>query len=156
MHSGSITRRTLTSYLDDYLRRGDSIVFADRRGLRYIRWSYTQLVLAARRTARELESRGIAKGERILVCGENSPEWVAAFWGCVLHGAVVVPLDKDSTEEFAVAVQRQTDAKLIFAGGAVSFAESLNISLLLLEHLPETVASHSAEPYAIEGLTKAH
>jgi long-chain acyl-CoA synthetase len=155
MHSGSITRRTVTSYLDDYLRRGDAIVFAERRGLRHVRWSYAQLVLAARRTARELESRGIAKGERILLCGENSPDWVAAFWGCVLRGAVVVPLDKDSTEEFAVAVQRQTDAKLIFAGNEVSFAERLNISLLVLDQLTEKIASHSTEPYALEGIDES-
>jgi long-chain acyl-CoA synthetase len=155
MHSGSITRRTLTSYLDDYLRRRDAIVFAERRGLRHVRWSYTELVLAARQTARELESRGIAKDERILLCGENSPEWVAAFWGCVLRGTVVVPLDKDSTEEFAVAVQRQTDAKLIFVGSGVSFAERLNISVVLLDQLTEKIASHSTEPHVLEGIDES-
>jgi len=150
MVSSSITRRTLTSYLDDYLRRGDSIVFVDRRGLRYFRWSYTQLVLTARRTARELESRGIPKGERILLCGENSPEWVAAFWGCILHGSIVVPLDKDTTHEFAVAIQRQTHAQLIFASSSVSFAKRLNVAVVSLDQLTETVASHSAEPYLLE------
>ena len=120
MQSHSITRRTLASYLDDYLQRGDAIMFVQRRGLRYVRWSYEQLVLTARRTARELESRGIAKGDRVLLCGENSPEWVAVFWGCLLRGAVIVPLDKDSTEEFVFAVQQQTDAKLIVAGGEES------------------------------------
>src|SRR5687767_178388 len=98
MQSVSITRRTLASYLDDYLQRGDAIMFVQRRGLRYVRWSYRQLVLAARRTARELESRGISRGDRILLSGENGPEWVAAFWGCVLRGVVIVPLDKDSPE----------------------------------------------------------
>src|SRR5688500_466917 len=99
MQSESITRQTLTSYLDDYLHRGDASMFVHRQGLRYVRWSYEQLVLTARKTARELESRSIAKSERILLCGENSPEWVAVFWGCVLRGVVIVPLDKDSTEE---------------------------------------------------------
>src|SRR5687768_11662875 len=128
MPSISITRSTLASYLDDYFKRGDSIVFVQRRGLRYVRWSYRQLVLAARRTARELESRGIAPGDRILLSGENGPEWVAAFWGCVLRGAVIVPLDKDSPDEFVFAVQKQTAAKLIIAGS--EGAERLNIPLL--------------------------
>ncbi len=131
-------------------------MFVQRRGLRYVRWSYQQLVRTARRTARELESRGIAKGDRLLLCGESSPEWVAAFWGCLLRGAVVVPLDKDSTEDFVLAVQQQTDAKLIVAGGEVSssehFAGRLNIPLLLLDDLSESVASHSAEPYPLEGV----
>src|SRR5688572_32400209 len=129
-------------------------MFVQRRGLRYVRWSYQRLVLTTRRTARELESHGIAKGDRILLCGDSSPEWVAAFWGCLLRGAVIVPLDKDSTEEFVFAVQQQTDAKLIFAGSEVSpaerLAERLNIPLLLLDELSETIASHSAEPYALE------
>ena len=127
MTSGSITRRTLTSYLDDYLQRGNASVFVERRGLRYVRWTYAQLVLTARRVARALQSRGIAKGERILLCGENSPEWVAVFWGCVLHGSIVVPLDKDSAADFALTVQQQTHPKLIFASTSVSFVERLNL-----------------------------
>jgi len=55
-----------------------------------------------------LESRGIAKGDRILLCGESSPEWVGGVLGLPLRGAVIVPLDKDSTEEFVFAVQQQT------------------------------------------------
>lgn len=155
MHFESITRRTLATYLDDYLQRGNAIVFVQRRGLRLVRWSYRKLVRTARRTARELESRGIAKGDRILLCGDNSPEWVAAFWGCVLRGAVVVPLDKDSIEQFVLAVQQQTDAKLIVADHEIHFAESLKIPRLILDELSETVASHSAEPYPLAGVDES-
>ncbi|HUS09396.1 MAG TPA: AMP-binding protein [Pyrinomonadaceae bacterium] len=161
MQPDSITHRprTLASYLDDYLQRGDAIVFVQRRGLRYVRWSYERLILTARRTARELESRGVARGDRILLCGENSPEWVAVFWGCLLRGAVIVPLDKDSTEEFLFAVQQQTDAKLFVADSDVSavqrLVERLNLSVLLLDELSETVASQSAEPYPLEGVDES-
>ncbi len=155
MQSDSTTRRTLASYLDDYFQRGDAIVFVRRRGLRYVRWSYRHLVLSARRTARELESRGVAKGDRILLCGESSPEWVATFWGCVLRGAVIVPLDKDSTAEFVSAVKQQTNAKLIIAGSEVSFAGRLNIPLLVLDELSVATASHSSEPYPVEGVDES-
>lgn len=152
MTSDFHTRRTLTSYLDDYLQQGNATVFVERRGLRYVRWSYVQLVLTARRVARELESRGILKGERILLCGENSPEWVAVFWGCVLHGSVVVPLDKDSAADFALAVQRQTQAKLIFASASVSFVERLNLPVIYLQQLTDSIATHSAEPFPVDEL----
>jgi long-chain acyl-CoA synthetase len=155
MQVGSKTRRTLISYLEDYLQRGDAIMFAQRRGLRYVRWSYEQLVLTARRIARELESRGIAKGERVVLCGENSPEWVAAFWGCLLRGAVVVPLDKESTEEFVSSVQQQTDAKLVLASSGVTVVEHLNVPLLPLDELTEGIASHSAEPYPLEAVDES-
>ena len=152
MISASITRKTLTSYLDDHLQRGNATVFVERRGLRHVRWSYAQLVLTARRVARELKSRGVVKGERILLCGENSPEWVAVFWGCILHGSIVVPLDKDSTADFALAVQRQTQAKLIFASMSVSFVESLKLPVVYLQELVDRVAIHSAGPYPSDEL----
>src|SRR5215216_8174711 len=98
------TRRTVLSYLDDCGRRANSIAFAQRRGLRTVRWSYEQLARIAHGFAHELKARNINRGERVLLCGENSPEWVAAFWGGLLRGAVVVPLDKESTMEFVLAV----------------------------------------------------
>lgn len=106
-------RRTLLSYLIDYERRGRETVFVHHRGLRTIRWSYERLVAEAHGFARELTARGIGRGDRVLLSGENSPEWAAAFWGCCLLGAVVVPLDKGSTREFIEAVVQQTDAKLV-------------------------------------------
>ena len=105
-------RQTLLSYLDDYARRGRETVFVDHRGLRTVRWSYERLLREAHRFALELEVRGIKSGDRVLLRGENSPEWAAAFWGCCLLGAVVVPLDKHSTREFVDSVAEQTSAKL--------------------------------------------
>jgi long-chain acyl-CoA synthetase len=162
MQNDSKIRHTLLSYLDDYLQREDAIMFAQQRGLRHVRWSYEQLVLTARRIARELESRGITKGERVLLCGENSPEWVAAFWGCLLRGAVVVPLDKESTEQFAFAVRQQTDANLIVASSTVSIIERLasgakliNVPLLMFDQLSELIAPHSSEPYLLEDVDES-
>ena len=137
-------------------------MFAQRRGLRHVRWSYEQLVLTARRVAHELESRGIAKGERVLLCGENSPEWVAAFWGCLLRGAVVVPLDKDSTEQFVCSVRQQTDAKLIMASSGVAVIERLaagvellNVPLLTLDELSERIAPHTSPPCPLEDVDES-
>jgi len=148
--SDSRTRSTVLSYLEDYQQRGEAIMFAHPRGLRYVRWSYAQLVLTARRVAREIEGRGIARGERVLLCGENSPEWVAAFWGCLLRGAVVVPLDRESTAEFVCSVQQQTDAKLVAASSSIAVVECLNVPLFSLDELSQTVANHSADPYLVE------
>src|SRR4030095_1729386 len=105
-------RQTLLSYLDEYLLGQNDRMFVQREGLRLVGCSYRQMVELARRTARELESRGLNPGDRVLLCGANSSEWVAAFWGCLLRGAVVVPLDRQSTLQFALSVQKQTDAKL--------------------------------------------
>ncbi len=63
--------------------------------------------------ARELENRGIGKGDRVLLWGPNSAEWVAAFFGCALRGAIVVPIDDVATAEFALRVHQQVNAKLL-------------------------------------------
>lgn len=122
------------------------------RGLRRARWSYERVVFAARRLARELEARGIERGARVLLCGENSPEWVAAFWGCLLRGAVVVPLDKESTREFVSTVARQTSASLLLADAGLHALAGLDTPRLALDELERSVAHLSADPYRVEGI----
>ncbi|HYP00970.1 MAG TPA: AMP-binding protein, partial [Pyrinomonadaceae bacterium] len=146
------SRQTVLSYLDDYLRRGSATMIVRPRGLRRARWSYERVVLTARRFARELEARGVARGERVVLCGENSAEWVAAFWGCLLRGAVVVPLDRESAPEFVASVLGQTDARIMLAGRDVRALERLESPVLLLDELEASVAHRSAEPYRVEGI----
>lgn len=147
-----IIRQTVLSYLDDYLRRGSRIAFVSRRGLRTVRWSYARVARTAYKFARELEARGVNRGERVMLCGANSAEWVTAFWGCLLRGAVVVPLDKEGTPEFVAAVQQQTAAVLVLASGGAPIGEDLRIPVLRLEELSEPIAHHSVPPYPVEGI----
>ncbi|HEX8458592.1 MAG TPA: AMP-binding protein [Pyrinomonadaceae bacterium] len=145
------TRQTILSYLDDYLRRGRATMLVGTRGLRRASWSYERVVLTARRVARELEARGVARGARVLLWGENNAEWVAAFWGCLLRGAVVVPLDKESSPEFVRTVVEQTNAALALLGRSVHAPEDLETPRLRLDELEAVVAHHSSEPYTAEG-----
>src|ERR1700684_1783933 len=75
-------------------------------------FTYGQVVEMARHFSWELEVRGIGKGERVMLWGENCAEWVAAFFGCALTGVVVVPMDGGASAEFAGRVSRQVEAKL--------------------------------------------
>ncbi|HEY9403245.1 MAG TPA: AMP-binding protein [Pyrinomonadaceae bacterium] len=146
------SRQTVLSYLDDYMRRGKATMIVRPRGLRRVRWSYGRVVFAARRVARELEARGVARGERVLLCGENSPEWVSAFWGCLLRGAVVVPLDRESSPEFVSSVLRQTGARMSLIDSGIHALEHSETPSLFLDKLEASVAHRSAEPYTAEGI----
>jgi len=119
---------------------------ASQRGFRTERWTYGRIAEEASRFARELELRGIAKGDGVLLWGENSAEWMAAFWGCVLRGAVVVPIDKVSTADFAARVAKQVSAKLAVCDR--SAGSGLGIPLLYLESFTESIAERPAGPYA--------
>ena len=115
-----VERSSISSFLDDALRRGRETAFVERRGLRTVRWSYRRVAETAFRFARELEARGIGKGDRVLFCAENSAEWVAGFFGCVLRGVIVVPLEDESAPDFVSRVEQQVSAKLLLTGGVVA------------------------------------
>src|ERR1044071_4523557 len=108
-------RETLLSFLDDCIARGEQIAVVHWRGLRTSRWSYARLASCAFQFARELEARGIGPGDRVLFWGENRPEWIACFYGCLLRGVVVVPLDLKSAPDFVARVQQQAAAKLLLS-----------------------------------------
>lgn len=141
-------RTTVLSYLDNFIARGREIAFAHRRGLRMARWSYQQTARTAYQFARELEKRRIEKGDRVFICAEDSPEWVASFFGCLLRGAIVVPLDLQSDPAFIAKVQVQVDAKLALCGANVRLPPELVLPCLKLDELSSLVAQHSSEPYA--------
>jgi long-chain acyl-CoA synthetase len=141
-------RANLNSFVEDYRRRGGATAFVSRRGLRRVSWSYRRVAETASRLARELEARGVGKGERVLLWAGNSPEWVAAFFGCVLRGAVVVPLDVEGTPDFAERVREQTAARLLLVSAETKqHAVGLGLPAVELEELEQSLARHPAGPY---------
>ncbi len=99
-------------FLANFPAHRDECAYGQRRGYRMERFSYGQVLEMALLFARDLEVRGIGKGERVMLWGENCAEWVAAFFGCALRGVVVVPIDDGASAEFAGRVARQVGAKL--------------------------------------------
>ncbi|HTK95234.1 MAG TPA: AMP-binding protein, partial [Terriglobales bacterium] len=108
-------RESLAQYFQELGRHGRGIAYVHHRGYRWERWSYGRVAETANRFARLLEQRGVGRGDRVVLWGENCAEWVAAFVGCVLRGAVVVPMDKVATADFTRRVAQQVDARLVVA-----------------------------------------
>src|SRR5262249_40253766 len=132
--------------------RGAAVV--SRRDFRSIRVSYRKVAELAFRFARELETRAIGKGDRVMLWGENSAEWVSAFFGCMLRGAVAVPMDRIAAPDFAQRVASDVDAKLIVCSNALA-QHAGGRAFIELENLAETVAQHSAEPFAPTGVNRS-
>jgi long-chain acyl-CoA synthetase len=89
------------------------IAYRQRRGYRTESFSYGEVLEMAFGFACKLEARGIAKGDRVMVWGENCAEWVAVFFGCALRGVIVVPMDDGSAADFALRVFQRVEAKLL-------------------------------------------
>src|SRR5206468_8989818 len=140
---------TVACYLDRFLLRGNETAFAHWRGLRVKRWSYRQIANTAMRFARELEAREIAKGDRVLLWARNSPEWVSAFFGCLVRGVIVVPLDLQSEPGFVKRVQEQVEAKLALCDATTSRLIRQTLPVIELDELSSQIAHHSSNPYPL-------
>jgi len=143
-----MARESLVEYLAEFRSRRD-VAFLDRRGYRTVRWTYQQIAAMAARVARELERVGVQKGDRVVLWGDDCGEWVAAFYGCVLRGAVAVPIDKISTPDVARRITQQVRARIMF--GSRTTLDQLpsldGVELVPFETLPATVGGHSSAPY---------
>jgi long-chain acyl-CoA synthetase len=112
-------RPHLATLVDDFRRHGKATAVVTYRGNRRVATSYGEVASLAERFAVELMRRNIRKGERVILWGQNGAEWIGAFFGCVLRGVLVVPLDAAGSIDFAGRVIAETNPRLIVADRAL-------------------------------------
>jgi len=106
-------RDHLGTLLDDFRRYDRQIAVVRHQGNRRRATSYGEIARLAGRFAALLAQRGIEQGDRVVLWGENSAEWIAAIHGCILRGVLAVPLDAYGTAEFAARVATDVRPKLV-------------------------------------------
>ncbi len=134
-------RRSIAEFLDNFQRHEKEPAYVQRVGYRRIRWTYGQVARLAFQFARELEHRGVTRGNRVLLWGPNSAEWIAVFLGCALRGAVVVPMDDVASPEFANHVAQQVGTKLAVCSRERS-GSLASIPFLTIEDLARILSRH--------------
>src|SRR5690349_12724663 len=85
-----------------------------------------------------------------MLWGANCAEWLAAFWGTLLRGAVVVPMDRTAAADFAARVYEQVGAKLLVSSRGLTIAAA-QFTL----HL-EDFSSSLPSPRSFAPITCAH
>src|SRR5580692_6749090 len=105
-------------FLTTFRKHAEECAYRQRCGYRTESFSYTEVLSLSSGFARLLQDRGIAKGDRVMLWGENCAQWVAAFFGCALRGVVVVPMDDGASADFAMRVFNQVGAKLLVGSRA--------------------------------------
>jgi long-chain acyl-CoA synthetase len=114
----TVRRDTLVDLFRDLdTHRGDFLVYDD--GYRVRRHTYAEVTRAARGFAARLSAHGVAPGEKVVFWGENRPEWIVCYWGCVIAGVIVVPIDYRSSAEFLEKVARIVSARVVLVGDDV-------------------------------------
>lgn len=108
-------RRNLVEFFQDYYKSpAEFLVYDD--GFRRWKYSYAETARAARVFAGRLKHAGVGKGDRVILWSENRPEWLFAFWGTLLAGAVAVPLGAEASPEFVRRVQAVAGGKVFAIG----------------------------------------
>ena len=146
-----MARTTILEYLDNFRRHETEVAYVQHRGYRMQRWTYGDVLSNAYRFARDLEQRGIGKGDKVIIWGENCAEWVVAFLGCLLRGVIVVPIDKIAAPDFAQRIAQQVDARLCVGSIQNHIASTAEITL---ENLREQLAAYSDQPVVPPSLTR--
>lgn len=125
-------------------------------------YTYTILSEKKNRISSWLYSEGIQNGDKVAIISENSPNWVAAFWGITAIGAVVVPLLPDFSLTEVENILQHSDAKILFISqrifkrheGKLNFA---GVILFLDDFIPigKTEDVLSATPVSEAALQRA-
>lgn len=135
-----MARQCVLEYFRPGSRPKQEIAVVWRHGYRTVRWRYAELLQTAMQFALELEAHGIGKGDRVLLWGENSGEWVAAFLGCIFRGAVAVPMDAIAEINFARRVAAAAGVRLAVVGRELP-SLGAEPTAICLEDLHEIVRS---------------
>src|SRR5271163_1397595 len=123
-------RPHLATLVEDFRRRGGQTAEGVYRGNRRYATSYAELATLTGRFSAELGRRGVGLGERVVIWGENSPEWIAGFFGCLLRGVIAVPLDMAGSSEFAARVVADVAPRLVVGDRDLFGSLHENTSLL--------------------------
>jgi long-chain acyl-CoA synthetase len=88
-------------------------------------WTYAQLLAGSRAVAAALRQRGMQAGDRAAIIMANSGEFVAAYYGTLMAGGIVVLLNPAAKSRDFEAWLRNCGARFVFAdaqGGEVARA----------------------------------
>lgn len=146
--------RTLQDLLPEIERLGDREAIIHASGFRTTRWTYRDLFRHIQGVMAHFDERGLEPGDRILLWGENRPEWLATFWAAVARGVTVVPMDFRSSASLVSRVQNEVDAKLLVygstVGSAVDSPQRLELPRLALEKVTSLVSDEKRATTHVE------
>lgn len=117
----------LLDFFDRYVR-GERDALRHDDGFRCWSYSSDQLRAAAERFAITLAATDLQPGDRVMIWSGNRPEWVAAFWGCLLRGVAVIPLDPSASQDLVRRIVKVASPRGLVVGDDVAVPLELPIA----------------------------
>lgn len=106
---------TLTEFLVEAQKASrDKVALRIKRDGDWRELTYSELLGASQRLARELVAEGRPPGGKAVLFANSRPEWVVAYFACAAAGLTVVPLDPQTPLHEVRAIGEFTDAHLYY------------------------------------------
>jgi long-chain acyl-CoA synthetase len=118
-----------------------------KMGFRSITLTYAEVYELSKKVAIFLEKNGIGKGDRVLICAPNSPYWICVFWGTLLRGAIIVPLNIQTTKKVIDKIAEQTESKIIFKHLFFKHELSQNIKQIDIEYIQDLICGFDIKDF---------
>lgn len=134
---------TLRDLFTTFAEKGDRTAF-ELRSYRSFRFTYRNLDQFSRVVAEILAGKGIGKGDRVVIWAPNSPWWVVAYFGVLLRGGVVVPVDFASDNLRARWIAEKAGAKFAYVSRYKAGVD-LGIQAVMMEELEERLGQPVGE-----------
>ncbi|MBL7967942.1 MAG: AMP-binding protein [Prolixibacteraceae bacterium] len=108
--------------------------------------TYSQLEKEVKKTALQLQSVGIGKGDKVAIFSLNMPQWGIAFFATAIIGAVVVPVLPDFHPAEIKNILQHAEASVIFVSESLrSKIEGIEgLTVICIEDF--TIVSETTQP----------
>jgi long-chain acyl-CoA synthetase len=103
---------------------GDKTAYQITRNNVIIKYSFGDVLSSVSKLAKYLSDKGISKGDKIALIGENCPEWGISFFAISWIGAVAVPLDPRASVDSHKLALSHSESKAVITSN--SFYDSIN------------------------------
>ncbi len=104
---------TLIDLFKLFKKRGSQDVFVYRTGIRKFKFTYSDLYSLSLKMSSYLLAQGVKSGDKIAIWAPNDPFWAVSYFGIILTGSIVVPIDFASGRKRAETILKLSGAKFI-------------------------------------------
>ncbi|MCO5169958.1 MAG: AMP-binding protein [Planctomycetes bacterium] len=134
---------SLTELLEDRARFGRIVLWRrlDAKGEVVARVTYEEALARSKAAAARLVAAGVRPGDRVLLLGENSPEWGLGYFAAQFAGATAVPLESGTEAARVLVLLRASRAKVALLSAAARAAVGEELAgLIAAEGLQARIA----------------
>ncbi len=124
--------------MEEFLREcakkyNDATAFEIKRKFRREKISFHDVYKYSLKMANFLLSKGLKKGDRVLIWSPNMPEWVISYFGILFAGGVAVPIDFRTSSATASKFVEKTKPKLMLKSKDVTENIKQRVDVIYVE-----------------------